>query len=59
MPSHSNTALGLTDRDVEHEYEYDEIPTWALAVVVIVGLGALYATVYIALRIAVAMGWHA
>lgn len=57
MPNQGTTGLGLTDRDIEHEY--DEIPTWALAVVTIVGLGALYATVYIALAIAVAMGWHA
>ncbi|MFI8660774.1 hypothetical protein ACIGKR_12350 [Rhodococcus qingshengii] len=53
----SSTALGLTEKDLEQDY--DEIPTWALAVVAVVGLGALYATVYIALYIAVAMGWHA
>jgi len=57
MPAHSNTALGLTEKDVEQDY--DEIPTWALAVVAFIGLGALYATVYIALQFAVAMGWHA
>lgn len=52
-----NTALGLTEKDLEQDY--DEIPTWALTVLVVVGLGALYATVYNALYIAVAMGWHA
>ncbi|MHD0300171.1 hypothetical protein RCF19_30145 [Rhodococcus qingshengii] len=57
MPNQGTTGLGLTDRDIEHDY--DEIPTWALTVVAVVGLGALYASVYIALYIAVAMGWHA
>ncbi|MGW6658912.1 hypothetical protein [Rhodococcus sp. NPDC055024] len=56
-----NTALGLTEKDLEQDY--DDIPTWALAVVAVVGLGALYATVYIALHIAlhiaVTLGWHA
>lgn len=53
----SSTSLGLTEKDIEQDY--DEIPTWALAVLTLVGLGALYASVYIALFIAVAMGWHA